>query len=56
MVMKGWVVGQVREIEVKYRVGDLAGLLAALAERGVVLSAPVRQDDQAYAEVDWQSG
>ncbi|WP_431896017.1 class IV adenylate cyclase [Micromonospora haikouensis] len=44
------------EVEVKYRIGDLAALEAALAVRGVVLSAPVEQDDQAYAPVGWEYG
>ncbi|WBB78544.1 class IV adenylate cyclase [Micromonospora sp. WMMD882] len=44
------------EVEVKYQVGDLAVLEAALAARGVVLSAPVVQDDQAYAPVGWDYG
>jgi adenylate cyclase class 2 len=38
-----------REIEVKYRVCDLAALEHELAMRGAALSPPVRQDDQAYA-------
>ncbi len=42
-----------QEIEVKYRVGDLGALENALAERGAILSAPARQDDQAYAEDGW---
>lgn len=37
------------EVEVKYRVVDLGALEAALAARDIVLSAPVTQDDQAYA-------
>ncbi|SCL20551.1 adenylate cyclase, class 2 [Micromonospora pallida] len=44
------------EVEVKYQVGDLAALEAALAAHGVVLSAPVVQDDQAYARVGWDYG
>lgn len=44
------------EVEVKYRIGDLVALEAALAVRGVVLSAPVYQDDQAYARVGWEYG
>ncbi|PZG13523.1 class IV adenylate cyclase [Micromonospora craterilacus] len=44
------------EVEVKYRVVDLAALEAALAARGIVLSAPVVQDDQAYARVGWEYG
>ncbi|MGS2644561.1 class IV adenylate cyclase [Streptosporangium sp. LJ11] len=43
----------VQEIEVKYRVGDLAALEDALAQQGALLSAPVHQDDQAYAEDGW---
>lgn len=46
----------VREIEVKYRFHDLGGLERVLGERGVALSAPVRQDDQAYAERGWEYG
>ncbi len=48
--------GQMREIEVKYRVHDLAALESALTQRGAVLSRPVRQDDQAYAPRDWAYG
>jgi adenylate cyclase, class 2 len=44
------------EIEVKYRIGDLPTLECALADRGVVLSDPVHQDDQAYAERGWAYG
>ncbi len=44
------------EIEVKYRIGDLPALERALADRGVVLSGPLRQDDQAYAERGWAYG
>jgi len=43
----------VQEIEVKYRVADLAALEDALAQRGALLSAPAHQDDQAYAEDGW---
>jgi adenylate cyclase class 2 len=50
------VPGGLREIEVKYRVGDLSALERALADRGVVLSEPLRQDDQAYAERGWAHG
>jgi adenylate cyclase, class 2 len=46
----------VREIEVKYRVHDLRGLLAALEARGIELGPPVRQDDQAYAPAGWSYG
>jgi adenylate cyclase, class 2 len=45
-----------REIEVKYRVDDLEGLLVTLKGRGIELSEPVYQDDQAYAPVGWQFG
>ncbi|GAA0399226.1 hypothetical protein Acor_21530 [Acrocarpospora corrugata] len=45
-----------REIEVKYRVRDLAALEAALLHRGVRLSPPAHQDDQAYAEQGWTYG
>jgi adenylate cyclase class 2 len=44
----------VREIEVKYRVEDMEALLAALKSRGIELSEPVFQDDQAYAPAGWQ--
>ncbi len=37
------------EIEVKARVRDKEALLRALAERGVVLSEPVTEDDTLYA-------
>jgi adenylate cyclase, class 2 len=46
----------VREIEVKYRVDDLEALLVALKSRGIDLSEPVFQDDQAYAPAGWQFG
>jgi adenylate cyclase, class 2 len=46
----------VREIEVKYRVDDLEGLLAVLKARGIEVSDPVHQDDQAYAPAGWQFG
>jgi adenylate cyclase class 2 len=49
-------VSQAREIEVKYQVDDLAELLAAFKARGLALSAPVHQDDQAYAQDGWQYG
>jgi adenylate cyclase, class 2 len=45
-----------REIEVKYRVFDLAALESELARRGAALSRPVRQDDQAYAPRGWAYG
>lgn len=43
----------VREIEVKYRVENLEALLAVLKSRGIELSEPVIQDDQAYAPIGW---
>lgn len=45
-----------REIEAKYRVHDRAVLEAELRRRGVVLSPPVHQDDQAYAQDGWHYG
>jgi adenylate cyclase class 2 len=48
--------GEVQEVEVKYRVLDRRALEAVLAARGVVLSEPVRQDDQAYAPEGWSYG
>jgi adenylate cyclase, class 2 len=48
--------GGLREIEVKYRIGDLPALERALSDRGVVLSEPLCQDDQAYAERGWAYG
>jgi adenylate cyclase, class 2 len=46
----------VQEVEVKYLVTDEVALLAALAEHGIALSEPVRQDDQAYAPSSWRYG
>ena len=45
-----------REIEVKYQVDDLEGILTALKSRGIEVSDPVHQDDQAYAPTGWQFG
>lgn len=45
-----------REVEVKYRVSDMEALLVALKTRGIELSEPVYQDDQAYAPVGWDFG
>jgi adenylate cyclase class 2 len=45
-----------REIEVKYRVDDLEGLLAVLKARSIEVSDPLHQDDQAYAPAGWQFG
>ena len=47
---------QAREIEVKYRVADSAGLETALVERQLMFSRPLRQDDQAYAQDGWHYG
>jgi adenylate cyclase class 2 len=44
------------EVEVKYRLADMLGMEAALTARGAVLSAPSRQDDQAYAPQGWSYG
>jgi adenylate cyclase class 2 len=49
-------VSQAREIEVKYRVGDLDEPEAALMRLGLTLSQPVHQDDQAYAQSGWRYG
>jgi len=46
----------VREVEVKYRVDDLEGILAVLKSRGIEVGDPVHQDDQAYAPAGWQFG
>jgi adenylate cyclase class 2 len=48
--------GVVREVEVKYHVDDLEALLVALKDRGIALSGPAYQDDQAYAPDGWQFG
>lgn len=45
-----------REVEVKYRIQDMDALLAALKARGIELSVPVHQDDQAYAPEGWSYG
>src|SRR4051794_5486880 len=44
------------EIEVKYRVPDIDALLAVLRQRGIALSEPMAQEDQAYAPVSWADG
>jgi adenylate cyclase, class 2 len=46
----------VREVEVKYHLLDVEALLMALKSRGIELSAPVHQDDQAYAPAGWSYG
>jgi len=46
----------VREVEVKYQVRDVHALVTALTARGIELSAPVYQDDRAYAPVGWCYG
>jgi len=43
-----------QEIEVKSRVENPEPLLAALTEKGIVLSAPVKQDDVIYVTGDWE--
>ena len=50
--------GRAMEIEVKYRVSDddLLALERTVVARGAVLSAPVRQDDQAFAPQGWTYG
>jgi adenylate cyclase class 2 len=50
------VAGGTQEIEVKYKIMDLEALENALIRLDVVLSKPVRQDDQAYAENGWRYG
>jgi adenylate cyclase class 2 len=56
LVWEGDGVIQAREIEVKYRVVDAADVELALATRGLVLSPPVHQDDQAYTPRGWSYG
>jgi adenylate cyclase class 2 len=46
----------VREIEVKFHIQDAEALMVALKARGIELSEPVRQDDQAYAPEGWSYG
>lgn len=45
-----------REIEVKYHLADLEAALTALKARGVELSEPMYQEDQAYAPIGWHFG
>lgn len=45
--MAGAVSAGLRQMEVEYRLFDLAGLECALADRAMSLSSPLRQDDQA---------
>lgn len=45
-----------REIEIKYKVDSIEDLLTALRANGIYLSAPVVQDDQAYAPRTWAYG
>jgi adenylate cyclase class 2 len=47
---------EAQEIEVKYRVIERDALVQALTDQGVVLSAPVLQEDQAYAPAWWDYG
>jgi adenylate cyclase, class 2 len=49
-------VAATHEIEVKYRVHNPDALVVALAACGVLLGAPVEQDDQAYAPEGWRYG
>jgi adenylate cyclase class 2 len=49
-------VTQTREIEVKYRLMEVAGLEPALAAHGSAFSPPIHQDDQAYAQGGWDYG
>ncbi len=44
------------EVEVKYRVSNLPGMILALTARGIALSDAVAQDDQAYAPAGWSYG
>ena len=53
---RGAYVIQTREIEVKYRVLDPAGLDTALRVRDLTFSPSVHQDDQAYAQDGWHYG
>jgi adenylate cyclase class 2 len=46
----------VHEVEVKYHIDDLDGLVAAIAGAGITLSPPSVQDDQAYAPAAWEYG
>ncbi len=45
-----------QEIEVKYRLIDHSRIEELLAERGLILSEAVIQDDQAYAPTTWHYG
>jgi adenylate cyclase class 2 len=45
-----------REVEVKFRVADVADVVACLRLRDIHFDAPVVQDDQAYAPVGWSYG
>lgn len=45
-----------REVEVKFAVPDATAVVAVLARRGIVLSEPVFQDDQAFAPLGWSFG
>lgn len=48
--------GNLREVEVKYRIPDPEALHLALKARGIELGDPVHQDDQAYAPENWSYG
>ena len=45
-----------REVEVKFRIVDAAEVMARFKTEGVVWSAAVVQDDQAYAPRSWSYG
>lgn len=45
-----------REVEVKFRIVDAAEVMARFKAEGVAWSAPVIQDDQAYAPISWSFG
>jgi hypothetical protein len=47
------LMADVREVEIKYRVHELAALETALHLRGVTFPPPFHQDDQTYAEDGW---
>lgn len=45
-----------QEVEAKFRVADAVAVCVALGAFGVEWTAPVEQDDQAYAPVGWEYG
>ena len=50
------MVPQVHEVEAKFRVADAQAVRVALGAFSVEWTAPVEQDDQAYAPVTWDYG